>query len=271
MRPSPAISDAIADQQFQVKVKELFPQSFDFENRYVDHEISHIGQMFATGLCPVGGKQVLEFGCNVGASSIVLAHYGAQVTAVDIDPASVELARLNAQRYGAADKIKFHVLEPGKKLPFADTSFDVVTCNSVLEYVGHRMLPETQRELDRILRPGGLLLVFGTSSRYWPREMHSGQWFINYLPTAFDPVIRPRHNRGVSPWRLRQGFGPHYDDVLSGWSGARKYVELKRTMGWSGLRLKLMRAVAPLFALSPLSLGSLFPYATVLLRKRAGG
>jgi SAM-dependent methyltransferase len=271
MPPSPAIFDASADRQFRQRVQELFPESSEFEENYVDYEMTHIGQMFATDLCPVACKDVLEFGCNVGATSIVLAHYAAKVTAVDVNPEYVSLAGLNAQRYGAADKIEFHVLEPGKKLPFADTSFDVVTCNSVLEYVGHRMLPETQRELDRVLRPGGLLLVFGTSSRYWPREMHSGQWFINYLPTAFDPVIRPRHNRGVSPWRLRQGFGPHYDDVLSGWSGARKYVELKRSMGWSGLRLKLMHAVAPLFALSPLSLGSLFPYATVLLRKRAGG
>lgn len=268
---APGICDADADRQFQERLRELFPHSYAFEENYVNHEISHIGHVFATGTCPVQGKQVLEFGCNVGASSIVLAHYGAQVTAVDINPDSIRLAELNAQRYGVGDKIDFHVLEQGKKLPFADGSFDVVTCNSVLEYVDHDRLPEMQRELDRVLRPGGLLLVFGTSNRCWPREMHSGQWFINYLPTAFDAVIRPRHNRGVFPWRLRRGFGPQYEDLLSGWSGALTYIELKRSMGWKGSRIQMMRAVAPLFAVSPLSLGSLFPYATVLLRKGVPG
>ena len=75
-----------ADQQFQLAVREQFPESYEFEARYVEHEMAHIGHLFATGVCPVEGREVLEFGCNIGATSIVLAHYGAQVTAVDISP-----------------------------------------------------------------------------------------------------------------------------------------------------------------------------------------
>lgn len=78
MTALPTIRDAAADQQFQLAVREQFPKSYEFEARYVEHEISHIGRVFATGLCPVDGKDVLEFGCCIGATSIVLAHYGAR-------------------------------------------------------------------------------------------------------------------------------------------------------------------------------------------------
>src|ERR1700761_2427104 len=103
MAAFPTIRDAAADQQFQLAVREQHPKSYEFEARYVDHEMAHVGHLFASGVCPVQGKEVLEFGCNIGATSIVLAHYGAQVTAVDINPTSLEIARLNTKRYGATE------------------------------------------------------------------------------------------------------------------------------------------------------------------------
>ena len=269
MPPFPVICDATADQRFRDKVRELFPRSYNFEEHYVDHELAHIGKVFSTELCPVRDKRVFEFGCNVGATAIVLAHYGATVVAVDVSPEYVELAKLNAQRYGISDGIEYCALGPGEPLPIADNSFDVVTCNSVLEYVSPELLAGVQREIDRVLRPGGLLLVFGTSNRLWPVESHSRRWFVNYIPRAFDRLLQGAPERGVWPGRLRWGFGRGYDDVLAGWKGARTYAELKRQMGASGWRLAVMRFAAAGLALSPWSLGLMMPYATVLLRKRS--
>jgi SAM-dependent methyltransferase len=268
MPDSPTIRDTAADHEFQTAVREQFPDSFEFEARYVEHEMAHIGQLFATGVCPVEGRGVLEFGCNIGATSIVLAHYGAQVTAVDVHPAYLELARLNTKRYGSSG-IQFHLLREGERLPFAEATFDVVTCNSVLEYVRPDLLAGVQRELNRVLRPGGLLLVWGTSNRLSPVEMHSKEWFNNYIPRRFDRVLGRERARGVSPWKLRQGFGPRYDNLLSGLTGTRHYIELKRRMGWSGWKFRLLRSLGTLFAVSPVSLALVMPYATVLLYKRA--
>ncbi|HKO21002.1 MAG TPA: class I SAM-dependent methyltransferase, partial [Acidobacteriaceae bacterium] len=223
--------------------------------------------LFASALCPIAGREVLEFGCNIGATSIVLAHYGADVTAVDVSAESIELARLNARRYGMTNRIRFRLLHPGQRLPFANCSFDVITCNSVLEYVRPELLMQVQRELDRVLRPGGLLLVFGTSNRLSPVEPHSGKWFINYLPRSFDRLMGKRMERGVSPWRLRSGFGADYEDLLSGREGTEQYIELKRGMGLNGWRLRALRSAAPILAASGVSPGLLLPYATVLLRK----
>ncbi len=268
MTAFPAICDAAADQQFQLAIRKQFPDSYEFEARYVEHEMAHIGHLFATRVCPVEGKEVLEFGCNIGATAIALAHYGAQVTAVDISPACLETARLNTRRYGSVG-IRFQLLREGEPLPFADAQFDVVTCNSVLEYVKPELLSGVQRELNRVLRPGGLLLVFGTSNRLSPVEVHSGEWFNNYIPRRFDRLLGRQRERGVSPWKLRRGFRSGYKDLFSGWTGTQRYIELKQIMGLSGWKLRLLAALGAVVAISPVSVPLVLPYATVLLQKRA--
>ena len=65
MTASPIIRDTTADEQFQLAVREQFPESYEFEARYVEHEMAHIGHLFATGMCPgdrTGHDQCLEGG-----------------------------------------------------------------------------------------------------------------------------------------------------------------------------------------------------------------
>src|SRR6266446_2264566 len=82
----------------------------------------------------IQGKSGLEFGCNFGATSIMLSRLGALVSAVDADRRYVTIARRNAARYGE-ERIQFEWVPAGTALPFPDTSFDFVSCASVLEYV----------------------------------------------------------------------------------------------------------------------------------------
>jgi SAM-dependent methyltransferase len=44
-----------------------------------------------------------------------------------------------------------------QKLPYEDSSFDLVTCTEVIEHIEHYR--ETLREMHRVLRPGGVLVV----------------------------------------------------------------------------------------------------------------
>lgn len=53
--------------------------------------------------------KVREIGCGIGTDTINFARAGAQVTAVDLSPQSVELARQRAEVYGLTDRIQFHV------------------------------------------------------------------------------------------------------------------------------------------------------------------
>jgi SAM-dependent methyltransferase len=164
-----------------------------------------------------------------------------------------------------SDAIQFVRLQEGATLPFGDRTFDLITCNSVLEYVKPADLPYVQRQLDRVLRPGGHVVVFGTSNRLWPIEAHSGRWLVNYVPARFDRFFRGPLQRGLWPWQIRSGFGP-YEGVLAE-LGNEQYLRARNTAQDSrGKRyaLKLAARFSAVFGLSP---GFLTPYLFAVLRK----
>jgi SAM-dependent methyltransferase len=231
---------------------------------YVEWEWRHARHLFLELPRPVAGMRVLEFGCHLGATAIVLALLGAEVVATDVDPDLIALARLNAERYGVNDRIRFVTQDRAAALPFEDGAFDLVSCNSVLEYVPRERLADTQRELARVLRPGGLLVVMGTSNGLWPRETHSRQWLSNYLPRSIDRVLHARLRRGVSPFTLRDGF-PDCHDLLA--DDTTALTRSKARMGASSWKLRLLAAAAPWLRPFRLSPAVLMPTLTLWLCK----
>jgi SAM-dependent methyltransferase len=53
------------------------------------------------------GKEVLEIGCGIGTDTINFARAGASVTAIDLSPKSIEIAKQRAHVYGLENSIKF--------------------------------------------------------------------------------------------------------------------------------------------------------------------
>lgn len=231
---------------------------------YVDYQWNHSRHAFLSLPEQVRGQAVLEFGCNFGASSVVLALLGAKVTAVDINPAYLHVAQLNARRYGVADAIQFLHVPDTSRMPFANDTFDVITCISVLEYVPSPILGAVQDEIDRVLKPGGVIVIAGTSNRLWPREVHSRRWFVQYLPEFLSGSLKIV--RGITPWRVRFGFGPHYINVDRHDRG-KAYLLARKAMGGGKLRNTLFfcaNAAAQAIGLSP---GLCMPNMAVTLRK----
>jgi 2-polyprenyl-3-methyl-5-hydroxy-6-metoxy-1,4-benzoquinol methylase len=97
------------------------------------------------------GREVLEYGCGLGTLSTLLALSGARVSAFDLSPASLEVARRRAELHGVEDAIEFKVA-PGEDLPYADESFDVVVGKAILHHLDVEL---GGPELHRVLRPGG--------------------------------------------------------------------------------------------------------------------
>lgn len=54
--------------------------------------------------------------------------------------------------------IKFNIAK-GERFPFEDSTFDVVTMLAVFEHIKHKALLRLLREIHRVLKPGGRLLV----------------------------------------------------------------------------------------------------------------
>lgn len=171
---------------------------------YAAYEWAHLRHVLDAYAVEVAGRDVLEFGCNVGGSLVVLAALGARVTGVDVDPLMAPLALANCRRHGL--EARTIAIEAGRALPFDAASFDLIVANSVLEYVDADALVPAIGEFHRLLRPGGQLLICGTASRLSPKESHSGRWLVNYWPKAFDRLTGRPFQRGLSPFQLARAF-----------------------------------------------------------------
>jgi 2-polyprenyl-3-methyl-5-hydroxy-6-metoxy-1,4-benzoquinol methylase len=265
-RAPPRIVDPSAEARFRALVTsmDLDPDDPWIGSAYIDHEWYHGRHAFAAAPS-LNSSHILEFGCNVGATAVILAALGAHVTAVDVDERCVQIARLNAERYGVADRVAFHHLPDTRALPFGAGTFDVISCNSVLEYVPAPHLAPVQRELDRVLRPGGTVVVLGTSNRAWPRELHSGLLGINYLPRGLANRLARRPIRSVSPREVRGGFETYQD--LSLIRDSSPFLAMKARTGTSPRKLRLFAAAGAALAPFGVSVGMLMPSLSLFLRK----
>ncbi|MCC5951794.1 MAG: class I SAM-dependent methyltransferase [Acidimicrobiia bacterium] len=100
----------------------------------------------------LAGALVLDAACAAGAASEQLRHRGAAVIGVD---SSHPMARLAlARRNGPTGVVSTDLEGP---LPFADHSFDVVYSSLTVHYLAD--LGTAFRELARVLRPGGILVL----------------------------------------------------------------------------------------------------------------
>jgi len=267
---APKILDQEADDLFKTTAQALdFKADEEFLDRYVEYEWQHGRHIFERfHEFRAADRPVLEFGCFVGGSAIVLATMGARVTGIDIDSSFIELARLNAQRYGLGDRIAFDYVPDTTTLPFEDASFCGITCNSVLEYVPYDTLHLVLAELDRILAPGGVVVITGTSNRLWPREVHSGSWLTNYVPRSFDRFLGRSPRRGKFPRDFTKAFS-NYEN-LDRADRNRAYLEMKTSMGLSPGKLFVAKTAGAALSVVGLTLGMLTPSISLVLRKPSG-
>ena len=100
----------------------------------------------------VRGGNLLDAATGTGYGAAILGRLAEQVVGVDISAEAIEHAR----RLWGSEKVIFAVSDV-LALPFADRTFDAVTCFETIEHV---VEPQNLLvELDRVLRPGGVLVI----------------------------------------------------------------------------------------------------------------
>lgn len=104
-------------------------------------------------LNPLAGKRVLDYGCGHGESTCHLANGGAEVTAFDLSPGSIAVARRRAEVNGLGGRIRFDVRRAGET-GYAPGSFDVIVGFAILHHL-HEMLPAIFSEVRTLLAPNG--------------------------------------------------------------------------------------------------------------------
>lgn len=114
----------------------------------------------------VKGLRVLEAGCGSGLLTSWLADHGAVVTAFDVSPAMVDIAR---QRVGESAQVL--VADLAEPLAFAESgAWDLVVASLVLHYV--RDWDGVLSEFRRVLRQSGRV-VFSTHHAAMDWQLHS--------------------------------------------------------------------------------------------------
>jgi ubiquinone/menaquinone biosynthesis C-methylase UbiE len=111
-------------------------------------------QMYAHLLtCDLKDKNVLVAGCGFGDDALRLAKVGANVSAFDLSPASLQIAEELATREGLS--IDFRAM-PVERMEYPDSTFDYVVARDILH---HADIPSAMKEIVRVAKPNALLVV----------------------------------------------------------------------------------------------------------------
>jgi SAM-dependent methyltransferase len=112
------------------------------------------------------GKKVLEIGCGIGTDTISFARHGAQVTAVDLTPKSLDVARQRAQVFGLEDRIRFFQADAERLSDYVPVEqYDLIYSFGVIHHTPH---PERVIEqLRKYVGPGSTVKIMVYNRWSW--------------------------------------------------------------------------------------------------------
>ena len=191
-------------------------------------------------------KRLLEIGCGAGNFLVRAADRGFDVTGLEYSSYAAERARINLDGRG-------RVLV-GEVTSLADQSnaYDVCVLCDVIEHVRHP--DEFVRDILRLLRPGGVLLVVTPSLDSWSARVLGSRWMeykaehLYYYTRA--TITRQLQNAGYTDVTLRSGtkklsleyVAAHFDKYPV--AGITQGLRALRAVTPRGLREHLVSVVA---------------------------
>jgi ubiquinone/menaquinone biosynthesis C-methylase UbiE len=233
--------DALVAQQFGVTAR-----------AYLESETHSTGddlELLAQEVAAIPKAAVLDLGCGAGHASFAVAPHAASVTAYDLTPEMLAVV----EREAAARELPNIATVQGmaEELPFPEAHFDCV----ISRYSAHHWhdVPAALREVRRVLKPGGRVLLIDTAGGETPlldthlqaieilrdpshvRDYSARQWLALFREAGFTATLRQEWPLPIefSGWIERQRTAPERVAAIHAvWSAApdevRSFFEVQQ-------------------------------------------
>jgi ubiquinone/menaquinone biosynthesis C-methylase UbiE len=179
---------------YELGVELLFRGTADVMRRQIIPPVTQ----FVRAAGDAGHVRLLDVACGTGRTlhQLAQAHPELRLYGVDLSPAYVRLAR---KRLDDVAEVALAV-ENAEALPYADATFDIATSVYLFHELPRNARRNVAREMFRVVRPGGLLVVedsaqltesaeLATALRAFPGEFHE-PFYRDYLEDDLAETLR---------------------------------------------------------------------------------
>lgn len=146
------------------------------------------------------GSEILDVGCGTGllTAEIARRHFRSRVTGIDASPSMIAVAGRKRSLANCSYRVAL-----AESLPFAAAAFDFVTSALFFHHVYCRLKKICLREIYRVLKPGGRLLLADMDTPYTPLgwALSLGAWKI-----FRQPEIKENIDGVMADLIVEQGF-----------------------------------------------------------------
>lgn len=133
--------------------KNLVSDSINFSGLTVDFFTKGKADYIQTLINKYQVKTVLDVGCGVGEIHGFFKENECQITGVDVSGESIQIAK-------SKSKAPHYLTYDGNKLPFSDSSFDMVYTICVMHHVPPSQWQDFVHEMIRVTKNGGVVAIF---------------------------------------------------------------------------------------------------------------
>ena len=184
-----------------------------------EHKLDHICRKLL--LKP--GERLLDIGCGWGGLMLWAArHYGVRTLGITLSQQQHDYVRERLRELKLEDRCEVRLLDY-RDMPEAEP-FDKIASVGMFEHVGRQNLPVYFSKIQRLLRPGGLVMNHGiTTNSLEGAQLGSGigEFVDQYVFPGGElmhvsTVVREMARQGLETWDA-ECLRPHYARTLWHW------------------------------------------------------
>ncbi len=212
--PAPSATDPAEVAKFDALAHRFWDEAGEFKPL---HRLNPIRAAYVARRATLEGRRVLDVGCGGGLLAEALCRRGALVTAVDMAPSMVDVARLHAAEAGLA--IDYRVQDATQLLQDPQARFDVVCCMEMLEHVPDPAA--VLAALAGLVKPGGDLFIstINRNAKSFALAIVGAEYLLRLLPRGTHEYARLIRPAELARYARAAGFevidlaGLHYEPL----------------------------------------------------------